>query len=94
MNLYVLQSGKNGYYCLFDGNTRIFTGSEQGAYDWKHKIEDAKQQADNRRHMNELRKDMMVILVNSGHTQEEAIAFLKERMPFLFKKQKYENNQT
>jgi len=77
MALSVLRSGNA--HGLYDSKKKkmIMVGTENEMYGWKHKIEDAEQQKDNRQYMNQVKKDRILELVQSGYTQEEATTFLK-----------------
>lgn len=88
MALSVLQNGNKENYILYDSETRktVMTGNQDELFTWKDRIEKAEQEKENRAHMNQLRNRYELILITGGHTQEEATAFLKKTMPFLFKK--------
>lgn len=87
MILSILTNGDKGYM-LYDAVSKkaVMTGTQKEMEFWKHHFENSAQQKDNREHMNKLRKELELQLITGGHSQEEATQFLKDKMPYLFKK--------
>jgi hypothetical protein len=73
-------------YGLYDSEKKriVMKGTEEDMFNWKHIMEAAVQQVENRRYMDELRRERTLLLVNAGYGQEEATAFLKKQMPYLW----------
>lgn len=71
---------------LYDSKTKNFlmTGEEHEMAGWKHSIENAEQQSDNKEYLNNIKKERSLDLINAGYSQEEATQFLKKAMPFLY----------
>lgn len=70
-------------YCS-EQQKAILAGSEQEMYEWKHTLEEAQQQTENRLYMDQLREERKALLISCGHSEETAVKFLKEQMPYLF----------
>ena len=62
----------------------ILSGPPDEMFEWKHKMEEAEQQAENRQYMDQLREERKALLIACGHSEEVAISFLKKQMPYLF----------
>ncbi|HNU14050.1 MAG TPA: hypothetical protein PKI55_06275 [Chitinophagaceae bacterium] len=87
MALSVLQlaptSSDHVLYCS-DQKKAILCGTQAEMFDWKHKMEEAQQQIENRLYLDRLREDRKELLINCGHSKESATDFLKQQMPYLF----------
>lgn len=85
MALSVLQCGglKHG---IWDSEKEKFvlTGTLPEMEYVKDQMERVEQAELNRQHFDELKKKYIAQLVSAGNSEEQATAFLKERMPFLW----------
>lgn len=82
--LSVLQIAPDEQYALYDGESAIMTGTEEECFFFKDGIETAQQQVAVHTHLEALRRKYIVMLMQGGHTEEEANEFLKKRMPKLY----------
>lgn len=85
MTLSILQCGGR-LHGLFDSSKDkiILSGTLPEMEEWKHLLETIEQDQQNRDHFQQLREKYLTQLVEGGNSTEQATAFLKDRMPFLF----------
>lgn len=71
---------------LYDSSSQkiIMTGGEEELYYWKDKFESTEQAAANAEHLSRLREEYITLLTGPRTTREQAIEFLKQRLPNLF----------
>lgn len=71
---------------LYDSESKkiIMTGSEKEMSDWKDKFESTEQAAANAEHLSRLREEYITLLTGPRTSREQAIEFLKQRLPNLF----------
>lgn len=84
MALSVLQLGNE--YCLYDSTTKkaFLKGSQDEMFMVKHTMEQLEQIKENKEHLEKLKLEYIDMLVSGGHTEKQAIEFLKSRMPSLW----------
>jgi fructose-bisphosphate aldolase class 1 len=70
-------------YCSIKSSV-ILTGQFKECETFKHIEENAEQQTAVHTHLEGLRRRYVVMLMQGGHTEEEANIFLKKRMPKLY----------
>lgn len=87
MSLSVLQlaptSSDHILYCS-EQKKAILSGTQSEMFDWKHKMEEAEQQTQNRLYIDQLREERKKLLIACGHSEVTALNFLKQYMPYLF----------
>lgn len=85
MALSILQCG-GLVHGLWDSETEkfILTGTLPEMERIKDKMEQAEQAEQNRQYFADLKKKYIAQLMAGGKSEDEATAFLKERMPFLW----------
>jgi non-homologous end joining protein Ku len=59
----------------------VMTGEKEELFSIKHIIEEMEQQQSNSKHMDNLRKEYLKLIMARGVKKKEATEFLKERIP-------------